>query len=69
MESGRWNRLVDSPFLGTRVPTATRIANVALLRCMFLLLCRFLAAGNDDLTTRSGGRRPKSAKARNRVGG
>ena len=30
------------------------------------LLCRFSDAGNDDLTTRSGGRRPKSAKARNR---
>jgi hypothetical protein len=31
-------------------------------------LCRFSDAGNDDPTTRSGGRRPKSAKARNRVG-
>jgi hypothetical protein len=30
------------------------------------LLCRFSDAGNDDLTTRSGGRRPKSAKARSR---
>jgi hypothetical protein len=29
-------------------------------------MCRFSAAGNDDLTTCSGGRRPKSAKARNR---
>jgi len=29
-------------------------------------LCRFSDAGNDDLTTRCGGRRPKSAKARNR---
>jgi len=29
-------------------------------------MCRFSDAGNDDLTTRSGGRRPKSAKARNR---
>ena len=29
-------------------------------------VCRFSDAGNDDLTTRSGGRRPKSAKARNR---
>src|ERR1700724_3812950 len=27
-------------------------------------MCRFSDAGNDDLTTRSGGRRPKSAKAR-----
>jgi hypothetical protein len=34
-----------------------------------LEMCRFSDAGNDDLTTRSGGRRPKSAKARNRVGG
>jgi len=31
-------------------------------------LCRFSDAGNDDLTTRSGDRRPKSAKAGNRVG-
>src|SRR6516225_11325485 len=31
-------------------------------------MCRFSDAGNNDLTTRSGGRRPKSAKARNRVG-
>ena len=31
-------------------------------------MCRFSAAGDDDLTARSGGRRPKSAKARNRVG-
>src|SRR6476620_6746120 len=30
------------------------------------LLCRFSDAGNDDLATRSGSRRPKSAKARNR---
>ena len=26
-------------------------------------MCRFSDAGNDDLTTRSGNRRPKSAKA------
>jgi hypothetical protein len=32
------------------------------------LLCRFSAVGNDDLTTRYERRRPKSAKARNRVG-
>ena len=31
-------------------------------------MCRFSDAGNDDLTTRSGGRRPKSAKARNHGG-
>src|SRR5438105_650496 len=31
-----------------------------------LLSCRFSDAGNDELTTRHGGRRPKSAKARNR---
>jgi hypothetical protein len=30
------------------------------------LLCRFSDAGNDELATRSGDRRPKSAKARNR---
>jgi hypothetical protein len=29
-------------------------------------MCRFSDAGNDDLATRSGDRRPKSAKARNR---
>jgi hypothetical protein len=40
-----------------------------MLQCMSPFLCRFSAAGNDDLTTRSGGRRPKSAKARNRGGG
>ena len=33
-----------------------------------VLLCRFSDAGDSDLTTRSDGRRPKSAKARNRVG-
>ena len=31
-------------------------------------LCRFSDAGDDDLAARCGGRRPKSAKARNRVG-
>jgi hypothetical protein len=30
-----------------------------------LVLCRFSDAGNDNLTTCSNGRRPKSAKARN----
>ena len=30
------------------------------------LLCRFSDAGNDGSLARSGGRRPKSAKARNR---
>jgi hypothetical protein len=35
--------------------------------CSGLLLCRFSDAGSIDLTTRSAGRRPKSAKARNRV--
>src|ERR1700730_8287278 len=32
-------------------------------------LCRFSDAGDDDLATRSAGRRPESAKARNRGGG
>jgi hypothetical protein len=32
----------------------------------YFLLCRFSDAGNDDLATRSGDRRPKSVKARNR---
>ena len=31
-------------------------------------MCRFSDAGSTDLPTRSGSRRPKSAKARNRVG-
>jgi hypothetical protein len=31
-------------------------------------LCRFSDAGMPSLSTRSGGRRPKSAKARNRGG-
>ena len=31
-------------------------------------MCRFSDAGNADLTARCDGRRPKSAKARNRVG-
>jgi aerobic-type carbon monoxide dehydrogenase small subunit (CoxS/CutS family) len=39
---------------------------VFLLRRMSPLLCRFSDAGDDDLATRSGSRRPKSAKARNR---
>jgi hypothetical protein len=30
------------------------------------VLCRFSDAGKDELTPRHGGRRPKSAKARNR---
>jgi hypothetical protein len=37
--------------------------------CSQPVMRRFSDAGNDDLTTRSGDRRPKSAKARNRVGG
>jgi hypothetical protein len=41
-----------------------RRADIEVRRCP--LLCRFSAAGEDDLTTRSGGRRLKSAKARNR---
>jgi len=40
-----------------------------LLHCSGLQLRRFLAAGADDLTTCCGGRRLKSAKARNRGGG
>jgi hypothetical protein len=38
-----------------------------LLRCVSPQLCRFSVAGNDDLAGRSDGRRPKSAKARNRT--
>jgi hypothetical protein len=41
-------------------------ALIALLHRMSPHLCRFSDAGNDDLSTRSGDRRPKSAKARNR---
>jgi hypothetical protein len=43
---------------GTLLPSAHEVARP--------VLCRFSDAGNDDLTTRSGNRRPKSAKARNR---
>jgi hypothetical protein len=32
-------------------------------------MCRFSAAGDEDLTRRCGSRRLKSAKARNRGGG
>ena len=39
---------------------------IYLLRCGSLLLCRFSDAGNDETLARSGSRRPKSAKARNR---
>ena len=37
-----------------------------MLRCTSLFLCRFSDAGMTMLSTRCGGRRPKSAKARNR---
>jgi hypothetical protein len=37
-----------------------------LLRCMSPDVCRFLDAGMTNRSTRCGGRRPKSAKARNR---
>src|SRR3974377_1964648 len=47
---------------------APRCVKGVMLHCICRLMCRFSAAGNDDLTTRSGGRRLESAKARNRVG-
>jgi hypothetical protein len=34
--------------------------------CSRLVMCRVSDAGNEDLATRSGSRRPKTAKARNR---
>jgi hypothetical protein len=37
-----------------------------MLRCMSPDVCRFSDAGMTMLSTRCGGRRPKSAKARNR---
>ena len=37
-----------------------------LLRCMSPVMCRFSDAGMTKLSTRTDGRRPKSAKARNR---
>ena len=40
-----------------------------MLHCMSPELCRFSDAGDDDLAARCGGRRPKSAKARNRGNG
>jgi hypothetical protein len=44
------------------------LGDVSLLHCISPVLCRFSAAGSDDLTMRSVDRRLKSAKARNRVG-
>jgi hypothetical protein len=44
------------------------LGNASLLHCISPVLCRFSAAGSDDLTMRSVDRRLKSAKARNRVG-
>ena len=41
-------------------------ATPLLLRCMSPFMCRFSDAGMTRLSTRCGGRRPKSAKARNR---
>jgi hypothetical protein len=54
-----------------RRPCCSRVPAVIewmrfLLRCISPLVCRVSDAGNDDLATRSGDRRPKSAKARNR---
>jgi hypothetical protein len=46
--------------------TTQALSGIRLLKCICRLLCRFSDAGSDDLTTRYGGRRPKSAKARNR---
>ena len=53
----------------TRVPTATVLfCCTGYVGCCagFRTLCRFSDAGNDELAMRSGDRRPKSAKARNR---
>ena len=50
------------------VDIGTALLLFMVLGRQWLLLCRFSAAGSIDLTTRSGGRRLKSAKARNRVG-
>jgi ribosomal protein L40E len=50
-------------------PASTRQSSSgACCICPRPLLCRFSDAGTDALTARSVGRRPKSAKARNRVG-
>jgi hypothetical protein len=55
----------------SQAPSQTASSTVRVLFALpgVPLLCRFSDAGNDDLTTRCGGRRPKTAKARNRVGG
>jgi hypothetical protein len=48
--------------MGVMMPGILREAKDGCL----LLLCRFSDAGMTRLSTRCGGRRPKSAKARNR---
>src|SRR5271165_40586 len=53
-----WHRFVG---VAEIVATASN-----LLRCTRLLLCRFLDAGITSGATCSGGRRPKSARARSR---
>src|SRR3984893_19353308 len=55
------SRLIRNPWELIHRLTASN-----LLQCMSLLMCRFSDAGMTRLSTRCGGRRPKSAKARNR---
>ena len=69
-QDARPHRAADAAFYRRRGDRINHpICARRLLRCIIPVMCRFSDAGNDDLTTRSGGRRPKSAKARNRVGG
>ena len=56
-----WNQASRKSPLGLAISILRRVATVRRR-----LLCRFSDAGGDEPSTRSGGRRLKSAKARNR---
>jgi hypothetical protein len=63
------NRFYTLTFIGAFYCQRRRVASnwsADLLRCMSPFVCRFLDAGMTNSSTRCGGRRPKSAKARSR---
>src|ERR1700738_1665345 len=64
VRGGAWVLVLPAACVGRYVKPQLNIGN-----CECRELCRFSDAGDDDLATRSAGRRPKSAKARNRGGG
>ena len=64
-----WSTWLNTEVDEARSRSRTRDSKQAesiLLRCMSLKVCRFSDAGNDETLARSGSRRSKSAKARNR---